>query len=177
MILLILKIDIHFYVIISVTMSIYEKPNWDIHYLQSVLFNDKTLKVSAIKSYIESDEAILLLDTIKNNYNAKIYCLISCFTFHPSIKCIELLITEGTPLDKTFEQNSFNCTPQQFLDKYFNNTSNNTLNKPTSKAYNSIYKAIESGKNKYNKDHIIINIPSKISIYTKIISSLNKIRF
>jgi hypothetical protein len=170
-------------------MSIYEKPNWDIHYLQSVLFNDKTLKVSAIKSYIESDEAILLLDTIKNNYNAKIYCLISCFTFHPSIKCIELLITEGTPLDKTFEQNSFNCTPQQFLDKYFNNTSNtlntsnntsntsNTLNKPNSKAYNSIYKAIESGKNKYNKDHIIINIPSKISIYTKIISSLNKVRF
>jgi hypothetical protein len=155
-------------------MSIYEKTNWDTKYLQTILSNDTTLKISAIKSYIESDEAIALLENIKHNYNAKIYCLIACFSFHPSVKCIELLIQEGTPLDKTFENNPFNCTPQEFLNKHFNNTTS----KIHIKTRNLIYQAIERGKNNSNNHSESITVPkiSKFKNFSKnILSSLNKL--
>lgn len=150
-------------------MSTYTNSMLNTNYLQDILFNDNMLNFSVIKSYIESDEAISLLDNIKHNNNAKIYCLILCFSFHPSVKCIELLIKEKTPLDATFEDNPFNCTPQQFLDKYFNNTSNN-LNK---KAINLIYQAIERGTNKdKDNNYNIIIISTKISKFKKISNNI-----
>lgn len=154
-------------------MSIYEKTNWDTIYLQSILSNDTTLKISAIKSYIESDEATTLLENIKHNYNAKIYCLIACFSFHPSVKCIELLIQEGTPLDKTFENNPFKCTPQKFLDIHFNASSN----KIHTKVRNLIYQAIERGKNTRNNNHSGNIIAPKMTKFKQFIASLNKVRF
>jgi hypothetical protein len=139
------------------TMTAYDKYYWDTNTLQKILYdtNKSTKSINAIRSCIEADEATLLLEAIGNNYNAKIYCLICCFTFLPSVKCIELLISEGTPLDKSFEFNPFQCTAQEYLDKHFGFT----VNKLHTKARNSIYQAIEKGKrNNKNKEHIIINM-------------------
>ena len=82
-----------------------------------------------------------LLQLINNNYNAKIYCLILCFTFLPAIKCIQCLIYEKTPLDKTFEGNPFNCTPREYLNNFLNQLSYNSRNK----IENKINQAIELG--------------------------------
>lgn len=141
-------------------MAIFDKYGWDLPILQKILFDDKQIKsISALKSCIEADEPQILLEIIDNNYKAKIFALISCFTFIPSIKCIETLIANGTPLDKTFENNPFNCTPQEYLDKHFNLTTN----KLHTKARNNIYIAIEKGRiRKTNQDHIIININSPL---------------
>ena len=140
-------------------MSIWDIYNRDTTHLQNVLSDNKPLRINAIKSCIEADEAITLLEIIENNYKARIYCLIACFTFIPPIKCIELLVAEGTPLNQTFEHNPFNCTPQEYLEKHFNVTTN----KLQSKARNAINQAIERGKIKLkNKDHISIpiNLPT-----------------
>ena len=139
----------------KLSLPIWDTYNRDNTHLQNILSDNKPLKINAIKSCIEADEAITLLEMIENNYKAKIYCLIACFTFIPPVKCIELLIAEGTPLDKTFDLNPFNCTPQEYLDKHFNISSN----KLHTKSRNAIYQAIERGKIKLkNKEHILINI-------------------
>lgn len=111
----------------------------DTDILKEVLYDDnKPVKyISAIKSCIEADEAHYLLKILNNNIKAKIYSLICCFTFIPSVKCIEYLIAEGTPLNETFENNPFQCTPQEYLDKYF---------LASNMAYNAIYNAVERGK-------------------------------
>jgi hypothetical protein len=146
-------------------------------YLQRILSGDKPLKISAIKSYIEADEAISLLEIIENNIKAKIYCLIACFTFIPSIKCIELLIAKGTPLNQTFENNPFNCTAQEYLDTHFNGISS----KIYIKARESIYKAIEKGNcRSESKDplNIIISAPSLTTfkkVSKKILISLKRV--
>lgn len=135
--------------------------NRDNTYIQNILSDDKPLKINAIKSCIEADEAITLLEIIDNNFKAKIYYLITCFTFIPPVKCIELLIAEGTPLNQSFENNPFQCTPQEYLDKHFNITSN----KLQTKSRNAIYQAIERGKIKLkNKEHITIpiNLPDSV---------------
>lgn len=138
-------------------------------YLQRILSDDKPVKISTIKSYIEADEAVSLLEIIENNNKAKIYCLILCFTFIPSIKCIELLIAKGTPLNKTFENNPFNCTPQEYLDAHFNNTSN----KIYTKARNAIYQAIEKGKQMLeNKDTLKADLTAPSSITFKKVSKI-----
>lgn len=116
----------------------------DIDYLKEVLYDDNNpvQYIGAIKSCIEADEASYLLKLLNNNTKAKIYSLICCFTFIPSVKCIEYLIADGTPLNDTFENNPFQCTPQEYLDAHF----------PPSKPHYSnllrdaIYYAIEKGK-------------------------------
>jgi hypothetical protein len=136
--------------------AIFDKYVWDIEYLRKVLSDDTPIRsISAIKSCIEADEPILLLDAINHSYKAKIFALISCFTNIPSIKCIEQLIADGTPLDMTFDNNPFQCTPKEYLDKHFGFTSN----KLHTKARNLIYSSIEKGKiRRKNNEHTIINI-------------------
>jgi hypothetical protein len=134
----------------------FDKPMWDLESLRRILSDDRPIKsISAIKSYIEADEGIMLLEAINDNYKAKVFALICCFTFIPSAKCIEYLIADGTPLDKTFDNNPFGCTPQEYLDKHFSFTTN----KLHTKARNIIFTSIEKGKlRKKNNEHIIIDI-------------------
>lgn len=152
-------------------MAIFDKYVWDLPTLQKILSDEKPIKsLSALKSCIEADEPDSLLEVIDNNSKAKIFSLICCFTFIPSVKCIESLIANGTPLDKTFDNNPFNCTPQEYLDKYFNFTSN----KLHTKARNNIYLSIEKGKiRRKNQDHIIINV--NIPIPEEKVSSIKKV--
>lgn len=129
-------------------MAFYDKRTWDVDFLQSVLSdNGKTIKhINAIKSCIEADESAYLLKIIGTNYKARIYSLIRCFTFIPSVRCIETLIAEGTPLDETFENNPFKCTPQEYLDKYF--PTSNIMEGPQYNCLSRdrIYEAIQRGK-------------------------------
>ncbi len=137
-------------------MSIVDKQVWDLESLRRILYDGSPIKsISAIKSCIEADEPIMLLEALNNNYKAKIFALICCFTFIPSAKCIEYLIADGTPLDKTFDNNPFGCTPQEYLDKHFSFTTN----KLHTKARNIIFTSIEKGKlRKKNNEHIVIDI-------------------
>ena len=116
--------------------------------LKEILYEDnKPIQhIGAIKSCIEADEASYLLKIINNNTKAKIYSLICCFTFIPSVKCIEYLIADGTPLNETFENNPFQCTPQEYLDMYF--PSSNIMDGPRYNCLSrdAIYYAIEKGK-------------------------------
>jgi hypothetical protein len=134
----------------------FDKPIWDLESLRRILSDDRPIKsISAIKSCIEADEGIMLLEAINDNYKAKVFALICCFTFIPSAKCIEYLIADGTPLDKTFDNNPFGCTPQEYLDKHFSFTTN----KLHTKARNIIFTSIEKGKlRKKNNEHIVIDI-------------------
>ena len=120
----------------------------DTNLLKSVLHEEDNpvQHISAIRSCIEADEAEYLLRVLNNNTKAKIYSLICCFTFIPSIKCIEYLIAEGTPLDKTFENNPFNCTPMDYLNKYF--PASNIFDGPRHNCLSrdAIYEAIERGR-------------------------------
>ncbi len=128
--------------------------NWNNKHLQQILSDTKSLNINAIKSCIEADEAHLLLEMIKDNQKAKIYCLISCFTYIPSIKCIELLVANGTPLNMTFENNPYQSTPMEYLHKNFESS----CDKCNIKALNSIFQAIELGKLKQtNKDQPVEN--------------------
>jgi hypothetical protein len=91
---------------------------------------------------------------IEDNLKARIYCLISCFTYIPSVKCIELLVAKGTPLNMTFDNNPYQSTPLEYLHKNFEYSSNRSH----IKALNSIFHSIELGKIKYtNKDQPITN--------------------
>ena len=116
----------------------------DSNVLKEILYEDnKPIKyIGAIKSCIEADEASYLLKLLNNNSKAKIYSLMCCFTFIPSVKCIEYLIADGTPLDETFENNPFQCTPQEYLDARF------PASKPpySDLLRDAIYYAIEKGK-------------------------------
>jgi hypothetical protein len=120
----------------------------NINVLKEILYEDnKPVKhIGAIRSCIEADEASYLLKILNNNTKAKIYSLMCCFTFIPSVKCIEYLIAEGTPLDETFEYNPFKCTPQEYLDMYF--PASNIMNGPRYNCLSrdAIYDAIERGK-------------------------------
>jgi hypothetical protein len=108
-------------------------------------YNTPVKYISAIKSCIEADEADYLINILNNNRKAKIYSLIRCFTFIPSVKCIECLITEGTSLNETFENNPFNCTPQEYLDNFFP-ASNMDGPQYNCLSRNAIYDAIKRGK-------------------------------
>ena len=120
----------------------------DTNVLKKILYEDNKpiTHIGAIKSCIEADEASYLLKILNNNNKAKIYSLICCFTFIPSVKCIEYLIAEGTPLNETFENNPFQCTPQEYLDMYF--PPSNIFDGPRYNCLsrNAIYDAIERGE-------------------------------
>jgi hypothetical protein len=120
----------------------------DSNVLKEILYEDnKPVKhIGAIRSCIEADEASYLLKILNNNTKAKIYSLICCFTFIPSVKCIEYLIAEGTPLNETFENNTFQCTPQQYLDMYFPASTIMDGPRYNCLSHIAIYDAIERGK-------------------------------
>ena len=155
------------------------RPTRDIDSLKEVLYdyNRPVEYISAIKSCIEADEASYLLKILNNNSKAKIYSLICCFTFIPSVKCIEYLIAEGTPLNETFENNPFQCTPQEYLNICFPafNMDGSQLSR------NAIYDAIERGslimKNReltYTKSRDHIKSPLVKKVRKSILSLLNK---
>ena len=125
----------------------------DTNLLKSILHEEDNpvQHISAIRSCIEADEAEYLLRVLNNNTKAKIYSLICCFTFIPSIKCIEYLIAEGTPLDMTFENNPFKCTPMDYLNKYF--PASNIFDGPRHNCLSrdAIYDAIERGRMRTKK--------------------------
>jgi hypothetical protein len=116
--------------------------------LKEILYEDnKPVKhIGAVKSCIEADEASYLLNLLNNNTKAKIYSLICCFIFIPSVKCIEYLIAEGTPLNESFENNPFQCTPQEYLDMYFPASTIMDGPRYNCLSRNVIYDAIERGK-------------------------------
>ena len=155
----------------------------DSNVLKEILYEDnKPIKhIGAIKSCIEADEAPYLLKILNNNTKAKIYSVIRCFTFIPSVKCIEYLIADGTPLNETFENNPFRCTPQEYLDEYF--PASNILEGPryTCLSRDAIYEAIERGnlfiKNRELtaiKSHNRIKLPLVKKVRKSILSLLNK---
>jgi hypothetical protein len=123
------------------------------NHIKDILHDDNNpiKNVGAIKSCIEADEPEHLLIILNNNTKAKIYSLICCFAFIPSIKCIEALIVAGTPLDMTFENNPFNSTAQEYLDKYF--PISNMFDGPRYNcvARELIYDAIKRGKMRIKK--------------------------
>lgn len=136
--------------------------NWNNEFLQllshqSLNKKDKFLPtgLSAIKSCIEADEPTLLSELIKRNTHAMIYSLILCFTIIPSTKCIEYLVSIGTPLHETFPNNPFNVSPMEYLDTVFSTSVKGYL-----KCRNRIDMAIKKGKNAIRKqsfeDHTII---------------------
>jgi hypothetical protein len=124
----------------------------------------------ALHSCVEADEYMLLSDITNNNKNANIYALIKCFTLIPSINCIEYLIGIGTPLNETFEDNPFNCTPNEYLQ---NNFSKNTHQLHII-ANRKIASAIERG-NVILKERELANVPPKISCITKIRNIMKKV--
>jgi len=155
----------------------------DTNVLKEILYEDnKPIKhIGAIKSCIEADEASYLLKILNNNRKAKIYSLICCFTFIPSVKCIEYLIADGTPLDETFENNPFQCTPQEYLDMYF--PVSNIFDGPrySCLSRDAIYYAIKQGKLVVNhKKHTslrsddYIKSPLVKKVRKSILSLLNK---
>lgn len=131
--------------------------NWDNEFKNYQRF---PYSFTALKSCIEADEPVLLADILGDHKNAHIYALIQCFTTIPSVKCIEYLISEGTPLNETFINNPFQCTPQEYLNLRFNTTYKDYM-----KARSAIYNAINRGKlHTKSKEHIsIIMSPSEES--------------
>jgi hypothetical protein len=115
----------------------------------------------AIKSCIEADDPMALKDLLNEHKGAHIYALIQCFTIIPALKCIEYLITEGTPTDVTFDDNPFGKTAQQYFDDNFNvSTNSHHL-----KVRTLITGAMSRGRQKQRKisydEHTILMIPFK----------------
>lgn len=113
-----------------------------------------TVAFNAMRSCIEADEPRMLRDVLNTSRDAHIYALLLCFSHLPSIKCIEYLISHGTPLNESFDNNPYKCTPQEYLDMHFNGTSKIYI-----RARTQIYNAIEKCKTTTkNKDHTVILI-------------------
>ena len=137
----------------------------DINYINDALYDDTNpvKHITAIKSCIEADEARYLLEVLNNNHKAKIYSLIMCFTFIPSVRCIKYLIAEGTPLNETFENNPFQCTPQEYLNMRFP-ASNRGRQQLSHYAICAIYEAIEKGKLiMKNNTHVNVALSKKLA--------------
>ena len=118
------------------------------------------IRLSAIKSSIETDTPESLAEIIHGDRDAHIYALIKCFTFIPATKCITYLISTGITLDDTFDSTPYNMTPRQYLEKYFDTTS-----KTYARAKEKIFVAIEEGirdVNKMETNHIEIPIPPPV---------------
>ncbi len=115
----------------------------------------------AIKSCIEADDPVALKDLLDDHKGAHIYALIQCFTLIPAVKCIEYLITEGTPTDVTFEDNPFGKTAQQYFDDNFNVSTN----AHHLKIRKIITDAMSRGRQKQRKisydEHTILMIPMR----------------
>ena len=74
--------------------------------------------ILALRSCIEADEPDMLYEITGSFRNACIFALILCFSSRPSIRCIQSLISQSVPLNESFTNNPFNCTPQEYLDTY-----------------------------------------------------------
>jgi hypothetical protein len=105
------------------------------------------ISLQAIKSCIEADNPEILKELIGDHMGAHIYSLYSCFTLVPSVKCIEFIISEGTPLDRTFVNNPYGeITPIQHFNLRFNTTVKQYM-----RARRLIELAIEKGKKNLRK--------------------------
>jgi hypothetical protein len=103
---------------------------WDKEFKMSLKHGDNysSMALKAIKSCIEADEPYALEEIVRNDKHAKIYALMSCFTMIPAVKCIEYLISAGTPLDVRFTNNPYgNFTAQEYLDAKFGTSDNFTM--------------------------------------------------
>lgn len=137
--------------------------NWDKEFTKAHTFLEQhnilthSIAFSAIRSCIEADEPKLLAELLGDSKNAHIYALMMCFTAIPATKCIEYLVSNGTPLNESFCHNPFKCTPQELLDTAFS-----TTKKEFSKARGQIYKAIQNGRIlAKNNDHTVVFIDTK----------------
>lgn len=101
-----------------------------------------TSPLKALKSCVEADEPLMLSELIGTNKNAYIYALMTCFTLIPSVKCIEYLVSIGTPLDKGFEDNPYGqMSALEYLDSKYG-----TSDKISLKIREKIIGAITKGK-------------------------------
>lgn len=124
--------------------SVIPRYNWNTEFVKYAE-NDAThimpVAFVALKSCAEADEPKLMAELLGDYKYAHIYALIICCRTIPSIKCIEYLVSVGTPMNETFENNPFQCTVQEYLD----NTYNNPTNKMHWKVRSDIYAAILRG--------------------------------
>jgi hypothetical protein len=98
--------------------------------------------LKALKSCIEADEPVMLSELIGANKSACIYALMTCFTFIPSVKCIEYLVSIGTSLDKGFDDNPYGkMSVLEYLDSKFGTSDRTSL-----KIREKIIGAINNGK-------------------------------
>lgn len=105
------------------------------------------ISLQAIKSCIEADDPIRLKELIGDHIGAHIYSLYLCFTLVPSVKCIEFIVSQGAPLDKSFVNNPYeSITPMQ----HFNNRFNTTV-KHYMRARRLIELAIQNGRKNLRK--------------------------
>lgn len=96
--------------------------NWDKEFEGYSFYskNSYTPAFKSVKSYIEADEPLMLSELLNNHTNASIYSIMQCMSMIPSIKCIEYLVSIGTPLNVSFNTNPFgNVTIMQYIDQVY----------------------------------------------------------
>jgi len=120
--------------------------------------------IVALRSCIEADEPDMLYEITGSFRNACIFALILCFSSRPSVRCIQSLISQSVPLNESFTNNPFNCTPQEYLDTYFNNPESRQMNK--TKAKTLILGAISKGNlGKQYSDKRVTSLAVKTAHY------------
>lgn len=73
------------------------------------------VSISQLKRAIQEDDPEALSLLLGDHPHAAIYALIHCFIKHPSVRCIQYLISKGTPMHQTFINNPFCMSPQEWL--------------------------------------------------------------
>lgn len=83
--------------------------NWDKEFETYSIYSKNIYSnaFKSIKSYIEADSPELLSELLKDNNKAPIYAMMQCMSLIPSVKCIEYLVSIGTPLNVVFAENPF----------------------------------------------------------------------
>jgi hypothetical protein len=142
--------------------------NWDLEFENYFKY---PYSFTVIKSCIEADEPYALSEVVGSHKNAKIYALILCFTLNPSVKCIHYLISENTPLNETFKNNPFQCTPDEYLQTKFN-TSHKVYIKARSLINQTIAKAQLEAKNRDHTTIYISNCSIRDTIMTRFPSAI-----
>ena len=131
--------------------------NWDEEFSRNeeeICDPRRRISFMAIKSCIEADEPRALGEVLGAHRNANIYAMLLCFSMRPSVRCIEYLVSNGTPLDETFPNNPFHCSPQEYLDSKFPTVAGRSL------ARIEIEKAIAKGKErlKNRETHFVSSV-------------------
>ncbi len=82
--------------------------------------NSHSNAFKSIKSYIEADEPLMLSELVNHNVNASIYAVMLAMSMIPSLKCIEYLVSIGTPLNVSFNTNPFGkVTIYEYINKAY----------------------------------------------------------